>query len=193
MRTTGTFNIAWPRLLKHRQDFRFSFQPVLIRLSQDGNATVSDASDSAVICRVPAVANSMPMRWEPGDSDRPFEGSIEAVQLDASPIFVVCVLVPNGLIAVLDCRSGLWNPAPLVDRLDDMPSAIAVEGAMHAFAEWQSRTRVSGDIRDAIAFHEEQAHQAVDLIYLQLACPGRQTDELARVARAFDAQGIYSI
>ncbi|MDX0775298.1 hypothetical protein GOD44_12570 [Sinorhizobium medicae] len=193
LRTVGTFNIAWPHLLEHRQEFRFSFQPVVIRLTQDGTASIAESSGSREILRVQAVKNCLPAHWKPGESDEPFEGSIEAVQLRETWASVVCVLAHDGLVAVFDCDSGEWNRADLVEKLDHMPSAVAVEGAMHAFHEWQSRTRGEGDVRNAIAYCEEQANQAVDLIYRQLMCHGKQARGRDRVAAAFDARGIYSI
>jgi hypothetical protein len=193
LRTVGTFNVAWPHLLEHRREFRFSFQSVVIRLTQDGTALVSDFSDSREVLRIRAVKDCLPAHWKPGESDEPFEGSIEAVQLRDTWASVVCVLAHDGLVAVFDCESGDWNRADLVEKLEHMPSAVAVEGAMHAFHEWQSRTRKEGDIRNAIAHCEEQANQAVDLIYRQLMCPGKQARARDRVAATFDARGICSI
>jgi hypothetical protein len=74
-----------------------------------------------------------------------------------------------------------------------MPSAIAVEGAMHAFAEWQSRTRGREGVREAIEFYETQARQAVDLVYPQLMCRGWETNRRDRVTQAFDTRGVFSI
>lgn len=158
-RTVGTFNVAWPKLLNHRQEFRFSFQSVIIRLSKDGTASVKDYHDSYEICQVTTVQACRPLKWEEGESDLPFEGSIEAVQLRNFETFVVCILSSDGLVALFDCESGQWNPEALIEQLDDMPSAIAVEGALNVFNEWNSRTKGNGDIRSAIENCEQQARQ----------------------------------
>jgi hypothetical protein len=167
----GTFNIAWPRLTKHRQEFRFSFQPVLIRLARNGEAIILDSSGGLEICRVTTVKSCRPFDWE-DKSDIEFEGSIEAVQLRDLHTFIVRILGHDGLVALFDCESGQWNPEQLVELLDDMPSAIAVEGAMHVFAKWQSETKGHGGVREAIDFYEKQIHQAVDHLYHQLMCRG---------------------
>jgi hypothetical protein len=192
LRTVGTFNIAWPRLMKHRREFRFSFQPVLVRLARNDEATILDHAGQEV-CRVPAVEGSRRASWEEDQEVVEFEGAIEAVQLLDLNTFVVCILSHNGLVAVFDCQSGQWNPEELVKQLDDMPSAIAVEGAMHAFAEWQSRTRGREGVREAIEFYETQARQAVDLVYPQLMFRGWETNRRDRVTQAFDTRGVFSI
>ncbi len=70
MRTVGTFNIAWPSLMKHRREFRFSFQPVVIRLSRDGEATVLDRLTLREILKTKSVEGCRPHRW---DDEKPFE------------------------------------------------------------------------------------------------------------------------
>ena len=192
LRTVGTFNIVWPRLMKHRQDFRFSFQRVSIRLAKNGEATILDSSGSQEICRVIAVDGITPSDWE---EDRPyveFEGSIEAIQLRDLNTFVVCILNHDRLVAVFDCRTGQWNSEQLVELLGDMPSAIAVEGAMYAFAEWQSKTRGQDRICETIDFYEKQAREAVDHLYPQLVCRGWEASKRERFVEAFDSRGVFS-
>jgi hypothetical protein len=192
LRATGTVSIAWRSLMKHRPEFRFSFQRVLIRLSRDGQATIIDDTGQELF-RVTTVEGCRPTRWEEDQSDVTFEGSIEAVQLRDLATFVVCVLGHDGLIAVFDCESGEWNLEERVKLLYDMPSAIAVEGAMHAFAEWQSRARDPNDIRAAIEDYERQANQAVERIYPQLVCRGWEANQRDRMTQAFDQRGVFSI
>lgn len=104
-RTVGTLNVAWPRLMKHRQKFRFSFQRVLIRLAQNGEAIILDSSGSQEICRVIAVDGCRPSRWKEHKPYMEFEGSLEAVQFRDFNTFAVCILANDGLVAVFDCRT----------------------------------------------------------------------------------------
>jgi hypothetical protein len=193
LRMAGTMNIAWPRLTKHRREFRFSFQAVLIRLAQNGEAVIFDSGGSQEICRVPTVNGCRPSCWEQGESYIEREGSIEAVQLHDLNTVIVCVLSHDGLIAAFDCRSGQWNPEQLVELLDDMPSAIAVEGAMHAFAQWQSRTKDHDGVREAIDFYEKEARRAVDHLYPQLMLHRWESDSRDLAVQKFDTRGVLSV
>lgn len=193
LRTVGTMNIVWPHLMKHRQQFRFSFQPVLIRLAPNGEAIVLDINGSQEICHVTTTHGCRPTHWEEGKSHIEIEGSIEAVQLPDFNTFVVTILSHDGLVAVFNCQSGEWNPEHLVDLLDDMPSAIAVEGAMHAFAEWQSTTKDHGGVKEVIDSYEEQARLAVDHLYPQLMLRGWDASRRDRVMQAFDTRGVFSL
>lgn len=192
MRLVGTFNIAWPRLMNHRREFRFSFQPVVIRLCRDGEATVLDRLTLRKVLQTLSVEGCRPHRWEDAKEFEEFEGSIEAVQLlDHS--CVVVILGHHGLVAVYDCASGRWNPKHLVTALDDMPSGIAIEGSMHAFAQWQAQTGDHDEVREMLAFYRRQSIDSVDLLYSQLACNGWIAPERERFMRAFAPNGILSI
>jgi hypothetical protein len=193
LRTTGTFNIAWPRLMKHRLDFRFSFQDVIIYLKRDGEALVLDRTTRQEICRVTAVSGFRPVQWDANDEHIEFEGSIEAVHLRDVRTSVICVLGHYGLIAVFDCEKQQWNLPDQVEMLDDMPSAVAVEGAMHAFAEWQSRTNDRDGIHQVIEHYEQQARDAVDLLYPQLMCNGWVTERRKRLVDALKERGVFSL
>ena len=116
LRLAGTtLNFAWPKLMEHRQEFRFSFQRVMIRLTQNGDATVLDSDGGEEIDRIETVLGCRPTCWPEGAPPYvEFEGSIEAVQLRDLETFVVCVLNTEGLVAVFDCRSGQWNSERLV-------------------------------------------------------------------------------
>jgi len=192
-RTVGTINIAWPRLMKHRLDFRFSFQDVIIRLAKDGEAAVCERTTGKEICRITSVHSCRPAIWESGKEYIEFEGSVEGVHLRDIRTTVVCILGHNGLIAVLDCETRKWNLPKLVEMLDDMPSAVAVEGAMHAFAEWQSRTKNCGEISEMIEHYEQQACDAVDLLYPQLACNGWVADRRRRLVDSLKDRGVLGM
>ncbi|MEK6260066.1 MAG: hypothetical protein AABP62_15705 [Planctomycetota bacterium] len=192
MRTVGTFNIAWPRLMKHRREFRFSFQPVVIRLTRAGEAVLLDRLTLREILRTMSVEGCRPVRWEGDKEFEEFEGSVEAVQL-LDLTTVVAILGHHGLIAVYDCESGLWNPSHVVEALDDMPSGIAIEGSMHAFAQWQTQTGDRDEVREMLAFYRRQSIDSVDLLYPQLACNGWKAPERERLMRAFAPNGVFSI
>ena len=122
-------DVAWPRLLKHRSDLRFSFNEVSLAIADDGVIVVSDPKNHRGFCPTArAVKNS-----ERGS----FIGSIEALRLRDLRTTVVSILSPRGLVAVLDCESGQWNLPQLGEHLDDLPSAIAIEGSMYALRKWQ--------------------------------------------------------
>lgn len=73
-----------------------------------------------------------------------------------------------------------------------MPSAIAVEGAMHAFAEWQSKIKDPDGVREAMDFYEKKAREAVDHLYPQLICHGWEASRRDRFVNAFDTRGVFS-
>jgi hypothetical protein len=77
-------------------------------------------------------------------------------------------LALDGLVAVLDCSSGVWNPENLVEHLDDVPSATAVEGAIHAFKKYQDLVFERDGIREVIQGLKEQTEEGLDLMYPQL-------------------------
>ncbi len=106
---------------------------------------------------------------------------------------MVAILSHNGLVAVYDCATGTWNLKHLVDALEDMPSGIAIEGSMHAFAQWQTRTGDRDAVREMLAFYRRQSIDSVDLLYPQLACHGWKAPERDRFMRAFAPNGILSI
>ena len=99
-------NIAWPRLLKHRSDFIFSFQAIAIDVDQTVEITISDPTNGE---NIPLNARAFEKAARGS-----FLGSIEALILRDFSV-VVCVLALDGLVAVLDCNSGIWNPQNLVE------------------------------------------------------------------------------
>jgi hypothetical protein len=183
LRTLGTFNIAWPRLLKHRSDFRFSFQEVLFRVRSNGKIRITIPSEKRSFS---LLANAVEH-----SAKGKFVGSIEALILRDFKV-VICFLANDGLIAVLDCQSGEWNPPALVEHLDDLPSAVAVEGAMHAFKKWQDHIFEHKGIREMIEAYDQQAKEAVDLLYPQLIVHRRPMEERAQVITGI-AKGVASL
>jgi hypothetical protein len=175
LRTVGMINIVWPRLLKHRSDFRFSFQAVHITVGETGEITITD----------PANGKSIPLNTRAVDKAARgnFLGSIEAFILRDFSV-VVCVLALDGLVAVLDCSSGIWNPEKLVEHLDDVPSATAVEGAMHAFKKYQDMIFERDGIREVIQGLREQTEEGLDLIYPQLIFYRRSLEERSLLVRS---------
>jgi hypothetical protein len=148
-------------LLKHRNDFRFSFQPVEISVQENGETVVRDAPAGEELCRTEAVE----------DAPRgTFRGSIETVRLRNLSDTVLCILAPDGVVAVLDCRSGDWNTPRLRKHLGDFPSALSAEGAMHAFANYHTLVGDRHGIREMVEDYERQATGGVDLLYPQLIC-----------------------
>jgi hypothetical protein len=177
-RTVGMINIAWPDLIKHRSDFRFSFQAVEITVADDGVVSIRQAEAGREYCLTTrAVENSR---------RGTFQGSIEALLLRDWRI-VVCILADEGLVAVLDCRTGEWNLPDLCRHLDDLPSAIAAEGAMHAFYDWQQRQAEKDSVRELLAEYEGQANAAVSHLYPQLFLYRVPEDERKRTMSALDS------
>lgn len=178
LRTVGMGNIAWPRLLKHRSDFRFSFQHVHITVGETGEITITD----------PADGKSIPVNASAVDKSARgnFLGSIEAFVLRDFSV-VVCILAQDGLVAVLDCSSGTWNPKNLIEHLDDVPSATAVEGAMHAFKKYQDMIFERDGIREVIQGLKEQAEEGLKLIYPQLIFYRRSLEDRSLLVRGLES------
>lgn len=174
-RTVGMINIAWPHLVKHRSDFRFSFQAVEITVADDGIIVIRHADTGREYSLMAhAVENSR---------RGTFPGSIEALRLRDFRI-VVCILANEGLVAVLDCETGHWNLADLCQHLDDLPSAIAAEGAMHAFYDWQQRQAEKDSVRDLLADYERQVNEGTSQLYAQLFLHRRPSDDRDRIMGA---------
>jgi hypothetical protein len=96
-------------------------------------------------------------------------------------------LALDGLVAVLDCSSGVWNPENLVEHLDDVSSATAVEGAMHAFKKYQDLVFERDGIREVIQGLKEQTEEGLDLMYPQLIFYRRSLEE-----RSFLVRGLQN-
>jgi hypothetical protein len=178
LRAVGMINIAWPRLLKHRSDFRFSFQAVTVTVGHAGEITITDPVDGK---NIPVNAKAV----EKARRGR-FLGSIEAFVLRDSSV-VVCVLAIDGLVAVLDCSTGVWNSDNLVEHLDDVPSATAVEGAMHAFKKYQDQVFEKDGVREVIQGLRDDTAEGLELIYPQLIFYRRPREE-----RSFLVRGLQN-
>lgn len=184
IRTVGMLNVAWPRLMKHRPEFRFSCLAVEVEVTADGIAIVRAGKESKEVLRTPAVVNA----------DRGvYEGTVEAIRLRNIRTTVICVLSSHGLVAVLDCDTGKWNAPELSDHLDDLPSAIAVEGAMHAHAEQHDLVGHCGTIRDMLQGYQRQADQGALSMYLQLACPGWQAPRRQTIFELTSEKGLAGL
>jgi hypothetical protein len=184
LRTVGTFNIAWPNLLKHRSELRFSYQDVIVLQTPEGDALVRDRDSGVEICRVKPVDT-----FEPAE----FEASLEAVQLRDLSTVCVCILSNHGLIAVFDCNSERWNSPELVTLLEDMPSAIAVEGALNAFVDWNDHFKTREDLAELFNHYDKQTQSIVDGLYLQLICPGWDAESRERFATPMRHRGLFSL
>ncbi|MGI8962795.1 MAG: hypothetical protein ACR2IV_24165 [Bryobacteraceae bacterium] len=183
IRTVGMINIAWPHLLKHRSDFRFSFEPVEVTVSDDRTIIIRHTDTGREYCLMTrCVENS---------ARGTFPGSIEALRLRDFRI-VVCILADEGLVAVLDCETGNWNSPDLCRHLDDLPSAIGAEGAMHAFYEWQQKQADKDSVRELLADYEGQSNEAVTQLYPQLLLYRTHADERNRIMGAL-ANGIGAL
>lgn len=84
---------------------------------------------------------------------------------------------------MLDCNSGIWNPKNLVEHLDDVPSATAVEGAMHAFKKYQDLVFDRDGIREVIQGLKDQTEEGLNLIYPQLISYRRSIEERTLLVR----------
>lgn len=174
LRTVGMINVAWPRLLKHRSDFRFSFQAVEITVAENGIVVIRHKDTEREYCLM-ARAVEKSRRGT-------FSGSIEALRLRDFRV-VVCILAEEGLVAVFDCETRQWNPPDLCLHLDDLPSAVAVEGAMHAFYDWQQHQSEKKAVREVLDDYEQQAKDAVGHLYAQLFLR-KPDDERTRIMSA---------
>lgn len=184
MRTVGMLNVAWPRLMKHRPEFRFSCLAAEIEVTADGIAIVRAGKERREVLRTPAVVNA----------DRGvFEGTVEAIRLRNIRTTVICVLSSHGLVAVLDCDTGKWNSPELCDHLDDLPSAIAVEGAMHAHAEQHILVGNGDAISGMLQDYQRQTDQFTLSMYLQLACPGWQAPRRQKIFELMSEKGIAGL
>jgi hypothetical protein len=174
-RTVGMINIAWPHLLKHRSDFRFSFQSVEITVDDDGITVIRHTETGREYCLMTrCVENSARGK---------FPGSIEALRLRDFRV-VVCILAAEGLVAVLDCETGHWNSPDLCRHLDDLPSAIAAEGAMHAFYRWQQNQAEKDSVRELLTAYESQTNEAVSHLCPQLFLYQTPTDDQTKIMGA---------
>jgi len=81
---------------------------------------------------------------------------------------LVCVFTGDGLVGVLNPKTGLWNEPEHVQVLDDCPSLLAIEGAMHAFGQRQ-RFSEDSEVGKTIEFYSKQSEEAALDLWLQLA------------------------
>lgn len=167
----------WPKLFRYRMDFRFGVRHADIHVGEDGVITI----DGSVLDGVRAVPNSI---------RGSVTGSVEAVRLRDLATTVICIAAHDGLIAVLDCGTGRWNNADLVEQLDDFPSSVAIEGAMHEFVEKQELVLSDPDIAKMIEEYERQADDGVQLVYPQLLLDRRPREERTAMLGVLNLRGV---
>jgi hypothetical protein len=184
MRTVGMLNVMWPRLMKYRTQFRFCCLTAEIEVTAGGIAIVRAGNENKEVLRTSAVVNA----------DRGvYEGTVEAIRLSNIRDTIICVLSSHGLVAVLDCNTGRWNAAELCDYLDDLPSAIAVEGAMYAHAEQHDLVGNDDSIRNLLKDYQRQTDEGTLSTYLQLACPGWEAPRRQRLFELMTDNGLAGL
>lgn len=170
-------NAVWPRIFKHRSEFRFGVRHVMVDVDDAGTILL----DGQPLHGVRAVPNSL---------RGTVEGTVEAVRLGDRRTTAICVAVYEGLVAVLDCATGEWNPPHLVKQLDQFPSAIALEGAMHEFADKQELVLGNPEIRAMVDDCERQSHETVKLIYPQMILDRRPREERDAMLGYLGTRGV---
>jgi hypothetical protein len=161
MRTAGTaINLAWPKIWKHRRVFRFSSSMAKVQVFEGGTASVTlldgDSGDPIPIPAVPNCTAGM------------FEGSVESIVMSDGLTPLVCIFAGDGLVGVLNPATGQWNEPNHVREIDDCPSLLAVEGAMHAFSQRQLFDE-SSEVGKALEFYSKQSAEGSLDLWLQLA------------------------
>jgi hypothetical protein len=169
--------VFWPKLFRYRMDFRFGVRHADIHVDEDGVIRL----DGNVLDGVRAVPNSI---------RGSVAGSVEAVRLHDLTTTVICIAAHDGLIAVLNCGTGRWNEAELVEQLEDFPSSVAIEGAMHEFVSKQELVLSHPDIAAMIEGYERQADEAVQLVYPQLLLDRRPHEERNAMLDGLNMRGV---
>lgn len=182
-----TFSLARaPRFFKHRLALRHGIQKVALALDTLSRTASVRAVDGQVeLFSCPLVPNA--------DVTAQF-GTVELVRSSDGRMDALVVLGGDGLLAAWDLQRRIWNPADLVEALDDLPSGDHARDAELAVqhTHWDEAWEEPG-LAELYEHQLGQATETRDMVHLQIAFPGARSGERERISTLLGTCGFASL